>query len=76
MSQLENTLDLYKQMDTGSAANVLDLSERKLEKMRQHGDGPKFIRVSPKCVRYRLIDLIEYQESRLRKNTIETGAQS
>ncbi|MEJ1377275.1 MAG: DNA-binding protein [Candidatus Sedimenticola sp. (ex Thyasira tokunagai)] len=63
-------LDLYKQISTKAAAEFLGITPRKLEMMRQHGDGPVFVRFSPKCVRYRLKDLIEFQESHLCKNTI------
>lgn len=67
-------LDLYKQLDTEASAKFLDVTPRKMEKMRQFGDGPKFVRVSKKCVRYRVKDLIEYQELHLQSNTIQGAA--
>ena len=67
----ENAIDLYKQINTEAAANFLGVTPRKLEQMRQHGNGPVFVRISPKCVRYRLKELIAYQEARLRENTLQ-----
>ncbi|MCP4091801.1 MAG: DNA-binding protein [Gammaproteobacteria bacterium] len=63
--------DLYRQINTKEASAFLSVTVRYLEQMRQHGKGPKFVKVSPRCVRYRIIDLIEFQEANLRKNTIE-----
>lgn len=61
---------LVKQVGSDKAANLLDISERTLEKWRREGGGPKFIRISHKLVRYRICDLREFQESRLRENNI------
>ena len=71
MSTERTTLDLYKQINTKDAAKLLGVTTRKLEQMRQHGTGPTFVRVSPKCVRYRLKELIAFQDAHLRKNTIQ-----
>lgn len=62
--------ELYRQFDTDEAAEILDIAPRSLEKKRQEGTGPPFVRLSPKCVRYRLIDLIKYQEAHLKTNTL------
>ena len=69
-----NQIDLYKLVDTEHAADFYNVTPRKMEKMRQDGTGPKFVRISRKCVRYRIIDLIEHQEKHLRKNTIYGAA--
>ena len=66
---------LVKQIGSGKAANLLDVSERTLEKWRREGGGPKFVRISHKLVRYRICDLREFQESRLRENNIMAVAQ-
>lgn len=59
-------------MSTALAASYLKISPRALEKWRLTGEGPVFVKVSPKCVRYRLQDLKEFVEKRLRKSTSET----
>ena len=66
---------LVKQIGSDKAANLLDVSERTLEKWRREGGGPKFVRISHKLVRYRICDLKEFQESRLRENNIMAVAQ-
>jgi hypothetical protein len=68
------TLDLYKELTPTEAAEFRNVSTRKQEKERQDGTGPKYLKVSYRTVRYRLIDLLEYQEQHLVENTIQ-GAQ-
>lgn len=63
-------LEHYRQIDTDAAAEWLSLSTRMLEKLRQTGNGPRFVRISQKCVRYRIVDLIAWQEARIVVNTI------
>jgi len=63
--------DLYRQLNTTQAAEFLGVPKRNLEAMRQTGTGPVFVRFSPRNVRYRLIDLIRYQERMLRRSTCE-----
>ncbi len=66
-----NSLELYKQINTLEAASFLSVTPRYLEQLRQHGGGPLFVKVSPRCVRYRIQDLINFQEAHLRKNTVQ-----
>jgi len=68
------TLDLYKELTPTEAAEFRNVSTRKQEKERQEGTGPKYIKVGYRTVRYRFIDLLEYQEAHLVENTIQ-GAQ-
>ncbi|MCP5426759.1 MAG: DNA-binding protein [Chromatiaceae bacterium] len=65
-------IDLYKQINTEAAADFLGVTPRKLEQMRQHGNGPEFVRISPKCVRYRMKELIAFQDAHLRQNTLQS----
>ncbi|MCG8007981.1 MAG: helix-turn-helix domain-containing protein [Candidatus Thiodiazotropha lotti] len=70
--QLQNTTtDLYHQINTEEAAKFLGITTRKLEQMRQHGTGPVFVKVSPKCVRYRIKELVAFQEANLKQSTIQ-----
>ncbi|MGB5830798.1 MAG: hypothetical protein WBG92_02235, partial [Thiohalocapsa sp.] len=69
--------ELYWQMTTDQAAAYLSVPKRNLEAMRAEGRGPLFVRFSHRNVRYRLIDLIRYQERMLRRSTCdETGPQA
>lgn len=51
------------------AADFLSLSPRWLELKRYHGGGPPFVRISARCVRYRLSDLEEWVGDRVRHST-------
>lgn len=71
MTAQNQALDLYRQLTTFEAAKFLSVTPRTLEQMRQHGSGPLYVRLTPKCIRYRVKDLIEYQEANLKRNTLE-----
>lgn len=57
-----------RQVSSEEAAEFLGISIRKLEKYRREGDGPVFVRLSHKLVRYRVCDLLEFQEQHLQEN--------
>ncbi len=56
-------------MDQKEAAKLLDLKPRTLEVWRYLGDGPPFVRVSARCVRYRPQDLETWIAERVRTST-------
>lgn len=58
------------------AAAFLGLSVRSLQGFRYKGGGPRFIRVSSRCVKYRRIDCREWAEARLRFSTSDPGSES
>jgi len=45
---------------TAAAASYLDIRERTLETWRARGEGPPFVRISRRAVRYRLSDLLAW----------------
>jgi hypothetical protein len=49
--------DVVALMTTEEAARWLRSAPRTLERWRHSGKGPKYIRLTPRCVRYRLADL-------------------
>lgn len=55
------------------AAEFLDNSVRTMQGMRYRGGGPRFIRLSSRCIRYRRSDLREWAEQRLRTSTSDPG---
>ena len=63
--------ELYRQLTTAQAADFLNVPKRNLEQMRSEGRGPLFVRFSKRNVRYRLLDLIRYQEKQLRQSTVQ-----
>lgn len=54
-------MKLYSPTD---AAGLLGLQPRTLERHRREGTGPRFIRISATCVRYRRRDLLQWIEER------------
>ena len=65
------SIELFRQIDTKEAAAFLNVRRRTLELYRQHGGGPQFVKFGRRCVRYRMIDLLRFQEKQLRNNTSE-----
>ena len=55
------------------AADFLSLTPRWLELKRYHGDGPPFVRVSARCIRYRLADIEDWVDCRIRTSTSDLG---
>lgn len=55
------------------AAALLSVSPRCMENWRYRGEGPDFVRVSGRCVRYRRSDLDKWIEERVRTNTSDRG---
>lgn len=55
------------------AAYVLNLSPRTLRNWRHRGGGPKFVKHSSRCIRYRRSDLADWVSQRVRKSTSDLG---
>ena len=67
-------LDYWNSLINEHAAGAfVDLTHRTMQLMRQRGDGPRFVRLSSRCVKYRRIDLREWAEARLRTSTADPG---
>ena len=60
-------------VDETQAADFLALSKRTLRNWRTRGGGPKFVKVSNRCIRYRLQDLIDWTEKKTRRSTSDLG---
>lgn len=57
--------------DEKQLSSMLNLSCKTLQKFRLTGQGPRFIRISKRCVRYDLADVLEWQASRRVSSTSE-----
>lgn len=62
-------------IDETEAADRLGFSIRALQNWRHRGGGPRFVKVSGRSVRYRIRDLNEWVEERIRRSTSE-GAEA
>ena len=60
-------------IDEQGAGDFLGLTARCLQGWRYKGDGPKYLRLSARCIRYRRADLRAWFEDRLRTSTSDTG---
>ena len=63
-------------IDENEAGAFLGLTVRGMQAYRQRGDGPRYIRISARCIRYRRIDLKAWADARLRKSTSDPGAEA
>ncbi len=54
-------------------AEYLNLSVRTIQGFRYKGGGPRFVRISSRCVKYRRIDGREWAEARLCSSTSDQG---
>ena len=61
-------------IDERLAAEFAGLSVRTMQSLRQSGEGPKFIRLSPRCVRYRRSDIGSWAEAKLVSSTSDPGS--
>ena len=69
-----NTNDYWHSLiDEKTAADFMDLTPRWLQAKRQHGDGPRFIHISQRCIRYTRYWLKTYADERLRWSTSDHG---
>ena len=62
-------------VDERQAAGMLQLAPRTLQQWRRAGEGPPHVRISSRCVRYRVSDLEVWAAERLRTSTPDVGGQ-
>ena len=53
------------------AATILGVTPRTLEAWRYRGEGPPWVRISGRCVRYRKSDLLAFIEERVKSSASE-----
>ena len=66
----------YELIPEKPAAAFLNLTARTLQGYRYKGGGPRFVRISGRCVKYRRIDLRGWTEERLRSSTSDPGKEA
>ena len=60
-----NKKESIEEVNEAKAAGLLNISKRTLQRRRHQGTGPRFIKHSPRCIRYRLDDLVEYYQNQI-----------
>ncbi len=63
----------HAMIDEAEAGTFLGLTKRTMQAMRQRGDGPKYVVISSRCLRYRRADLRIWADGRLRTSTADPG---
>jgi len=56
-----------KLLTTKQAADLLAVNSRRLVNWRRLGKGPAYVRLNTSCVRYRMGELVAYQDSKLQE---------
>lgn len=59
-------------LNTKQISELFGVSVVTLEQWRLQGKGPKFIKVG-RCVRYRMADILAFQEDAIRHSTSDPG---
>ena len=60
-------------INEGAAAKFLGLTNRTMQAYRHRGGGPRYIRLSSRCLRYRRADLRDWADARVRTSTSDPG---
>ena len=60
-------------IDERSAATFLDVSPRTLQQWRQNGNGPRYLVLSTRCLRYKRAWLKDWADARSASSTAEYG---
>ena len=55
------------------AAKFLGLTDRTMQAWRRKGGGPRYVKISSRCIRYRREDLREWADARVRTSTADPG---
>lgn len=67
----QDPVHLHRLMSEQDAAEFLGYTVRALQNWRVRGGGPRFVRVSARSIRYRLLDLIRWADERTFGHTSE-----
>lgn len=68
----DNTLTI-PMLKPEEVAEILNVSVRTLETWRYKGIGPKYLKISQRCIRYRHCDIRSWQEKRIQRSTAENA---
>lgn len=60
---------LEKLLKQSEVADLLCVSPRTLEGWRVRGQGPEYVPMTPRCVRYRMSDVMSFVERKRCKHT-------
>lgn len=58
------------------AGRFLGLTDRFMQNRRVQGDGPRYVAVSSRCIRYRRHDLKAWADARVKTSTSDPGREA
>lgn len=67
--EIQIPTDDFALMAEEQAAAFIGVTRRSLQAWRINGNGPQYVKISARCVRYRRMDLIQWSEKRLQTST-------
>jgi len=67
----ESAMDSNQLLTEKTVAKLLSVGIRTIQKWRQTGNGPQYVCISKRCVRYRYGDVMEWIKNGLKKSTSE-----
>ena len=73
-SEIDDPEYWHALVDEDVAGDFLDVTPRSMQKWRQTGDGPSFVRISSRCIRYTRLNCRTWYEARLRASTSDAGS--
>ena len=73
-SEIDDPEYWYSLIDEQVAAEFLDVTPRTMQRWRQTGEGPPFVRISSRCRKYTRFNCRAWYESLLRTSTSDQGA--
>lgn len=65
---------LDEAVDTAEASHIIGFPVCTLHTWRSRGDGPPFLKIGARSVRYQRRTLLQWMAERQRRNTADTGA--
>jgi predicted DNA-binding transcriptional regulator AlpA len=68
-NDIEDTEEQNVLLTESDAARYLKVTTRALQKWRYSGGGPKFVRISSRCIRYRMQDIESWLSGKLASST-------
>lgn len=66
----------HELINEAQAADFLGITSRCLQNWRYRGGGPKYVRVSIRCIRYTRHDIRKWAKGRARTSTSDPGPEA
>ena len=75
-SEIDDPAFWYELIPETEAADFLNVTIRFLQGRRQRGDGPPFVRISARCIKYTRFRCKRWYDARMRSSTSDSGEEA